>query len=338
MNGLAGRISSTQIPPSVRRAIISGFFRVNLSPAESQSLDPYFNDWYEDQCNAVYQDTSIQTHQQIIDLVSLLQQDGHRPDIVAAMAAASEATEPVNESINLAARLWLTVSIGSLQHAFNPGSTVSWNDGKLSDTLQVAFQYKNQLSDTVKLPKSFNAANLERIAGIEIVWTSNLADHLSLKDDDSKMMVYHHASFLDLHKLSKTSIIPDDLIDETLLTLALLLPSSDAKVQTWLRKKQKELCLDPNAGTYGPLNSAARQIENFHYWRDRLVILKQAFDESEPRSISIWWHDDRKKVQWYTFWVAALVLVLTIVFGIITSVSGVVQAWASVRAMSAATA
>ena len=337
MSGLDGRISSTQIPPHVRLEIINGSFRVNLSPAETQSLDPYFNDWYEEQCNAVYQDTSAKTHQEIIDVISLLQQDGDRADILANLAAPSRTTNSCNETINLAARLWLTISIGSLQHAFNPGSTVSWNSGKLSDTLRLAFQPKHQLSDTVKLPKSFHAANLERIAGIEIVWTSNLADHLSLKDDDSKVMLYHHASWLDLHKLSKASILPDDLIDETLLTLALLLPSSDAKVQTWLCKKQKELCLDPSIGSYGPLNAAARQIENFHYWRDRLVILKQAFDESEPQTLSIWWHDDRKKVQWFTLWVAVLVLVLTIVFGIVTSVSGIVQAWASVRAMSAAT-
>jgi hypothetical protein len=41
----------------------------------------------------------------------------------------------------------------------------------------------------------------------------------------------------------------------------------------------------------------------------------------------------RKRVQWYTFWVAVLVLLLTIVFGLIQSVSSVVQAWASVKAL-----
>ncbi|KAL9629110.1 MAG: hypothetical protein Q9164_007017, partial [Protoblastenia rupestris] len=197
-----------------------------------------------------------------------------------------------------------------------------------------AFQPKSQLSDTVKLPKGFNAPNLERIAGIRVAWTSNLADHLLLKDDDTKVMVYHHGTFLELHKSSGTSIIPKGLIDETILTLALLIPSANKKSQNWFRKKQKELRLDPKAGTYGPLNAEARQIENFHFWRDRMVILKQAFDESEPQTISLWWYDDRKKVQWYTFWIAALVLILTIVFGLIASIAGIVQAWAAVRAIS----
>lgn len=105
----------------------------------------------------------------------------------------------------------------------------------------------------------------------------------------------------------------------------------DKKSKAWFQKKQNDLSLDPKAGTYGPLNAAARQIENFTYWRDRLVILKQTFDDSEPHSLSSSWYDDRKKVQWYTFWIAALVLFLTILFGLVQSVAGVVQAWAAVR-------
>ncbi|KAL8635734.1 MAG: hypothetical protein Q9226_009323, partial [Calogaya cf. arnoldii] len=40
--------------------------------------------------------------------------------------------------------------------------------------------------DTVKLPQSFTAANLEKIGGIQVLWTDNLADHLLLRDDDTK--------------------------------------------------------------------------------------------------------------------------------------------------------
>ena len=54
--------------------------------------------------------------------------------------------------------------------------------------------------------------------------------------------------------------------------------------------------------------------------------------------MSSWWYDDRRKVQWYTFWIAALVLLLTIIFGLIQSVSGVVSAWAAVRSMSSPSA
>ena len=68
-----------------------------------------------------------------------------------------------------------------------------------------------------------------------------------------------------------------------------------------------------------------RQIRNFRYWRDRLIVLKQAFDDSEPHTVSQWWQDDRKKVQWYTFWVAILVLIITTFLGVVQCVEGVLQ-------------
>jgi hypothetical protein len=114
-------------------------------------------------------------------------------------------------------------------------------------------------------------------------------------------------------------------------TLALLLPSNDSRSRRWFRKKQATFDLDSQAGLCGSLPARSRQIKKFKYWRDRIIILKQAFDDSEPNTVLQWWHDDRKKVQWYTFWVAALVLLLTVIFGVIQSVSGIIQAWASVK-------
>ena len=334
LSTLGGRVSSNPIQQPVRLAIINGIFRTNLNPAEGQSLDSYFDDWFEDQCDAAHRHVSIESHQDILDIVNVLRTDLTRTDLDACTAVRGSNPEQRKASIDLAARLWLSISIGSLQQAFLPYSTILWDDGRLSEAIQAAFEPKAQLSDPVKLSKNFNAANLEKISGIQVAWTSNLADHLSLKDDDTKVMLYHQASFLEIHKSSGTSVIPEVLIDETIFTLALLIPSGDKKSRAWFDKKQRELHLDPKAGSYGPLNASARQIEKFHYWRDRLVILKQTFDESEPHTLALWWNDDRKKVQWYTFWIAALVLLLTIVFGLIASVSGVVQAWASVKALS----
>lgn len=70
-----------------------------------------------------------------------------------------------------------------------------------------------------------------------------------------------------------------------------------------------------------------RQIERFRYWRDRLVILKQACDDATPRTISQWWHDRRNGVQWYTFWVAILVLILTTLLGLVQCVESALQVY-----------
>lgn len=115
-------------------------------------------------------------------------------------------------------------------------------------------------------------------------------------------------------------------------TLALLIPSNDPKSTKWFRQ-QRGVKLDFRAATCDHLTSADRHTNSFRYWKDRITLLKETFDESEPRSVSHWWHDDRKKVQWWTFWIAALVLLLTIIFGLIQSVTGVVSAWAAVKSI-----
>ncbi len=52
-------------------------------------------------------------------------------------------------------------------------------------------------NENVKLEKIFSALNLGRIAGMEIQFTNNLADHLRvMSEDDKKVAIFHNASFL----------------------------------------------------------------------------------------------------------------------------------------------
>lgn len=137
--------------------------------------------------------------------------------------------------------------------------------------------------------------------------------------------------------MSLSNIFPPDLITETLQTLALLLPEHDKEVKKWFRTheakihKRHKLPLDTSARECGQLKADERQIGQFRYWHDRLVILKQVFDEAEPRNIKQWWCDRRRHVQWYTFWVAALVLALTIIFGLIQCIEGGLQVWLALK-------
>jgi len=105
------------------------------------------------------------------------------------------------------------------------------------------------------------------------------------------------------------------------------LPSTDNEVKLWFKKLSSSQHLDFTAIKCCSLRAEDRRIENFEFWHDRIVILKQFFDEAEPQTISQWWHDRRKGVQWYTFWLAALILGLTIIFGLISSLEGALQAY-----------
>ena len=104
----------------------------------------------------------------------------------------------------LAARLWLMISIDPPPRSLMPGRAVHWGDkDKLADTIKDQFFPGALLQDAIKLHKAFTAANLEKIAGIKVVGTSNLADHLAMTCDDTKVMIFHQVSFLELHRQSK---------------------------------------------------------------------------------------------------------------------------------------
>ena len=129
--------------------------------------------------------------------------------------------------------------------------------------------------------------------------------------------------------LQHSSLFPPGLITETLQTLALLFPQSDRKTQAWFLQKQSAdaLGLDSRLVQCGQLRADDRRIENFRFWHDRLVVLKQVFDESRPATLWQWWADRRNGVQWYTFWVAVLVLFLTVFFGLVQSIEGALQVY-----------
>ncbi len=66
-----------------------------------------------------------------------------------------------------------------------------------------------------------------------------------------------------------------------------------------------------------------------------LVVLKQVFDEATPQTLTQWWFDRRNGVQWYTFWVAISVFCLTMIFGLIQSITGIMQVYAAFHTVKA---
>lgn len=124
---------------------------------------------------------------------------------------------------------------------------------------------------------------MERIADITIYWTDNLADHLRMVEDDRVVAIFHYATFLarQRHNL----VFPQGFIDETIRTLALLFPRNDKKGLKWLRAAHTSSGIDGYLMHCDRLRLEDRQIQKFEYWNHRLVILKQALDESRHMKI-----------------------------------------------------
>ena len=283
------------------------------------------------------------THWHLVEIITLLKRhDSTRGEVVVTVMqdpVVAHSQSLARTLVDLAAGLWLMLSISMYPGDVSYDEPVIWRDyeilGNSQGLVPKTFSDHCNSTDLVKLPQTFTAAHLEQIGGIKVIWTSNFADHLLLKDDDTKLMLFHQASVLQLHKKSPTSLLPKLLVDETMRSISLLIPPILGKPNPWFQQQRKKNQIDAQAGICDRLNSSERQIEKFVYWRDRLVLLKRTFDDAEPRNVSQLWWDDRKKTQWFTFWVAVLVFIMTVFFGVVQSVAGIVQAWASVQSLKA---
>ncbi|KAH8767658.1 hypothetical protein BGZ57DRAFT_988294 [Hyaloscypha finlandica] len=304
------------------------------------NYDSYFS-YYSEQCNLALYDgerhISAKSHQDIIEIAEQIRSHVDRKDITLWLSSRlpfprlENEEERINGSIDLVVRLLCMINVGELQYGFSGQERLMWSENSLEHWIKNYFHAPRLLdNEHVKLEKIFSALNLGRIAGIEIQFTNNLADHLRLMgEDDKKVSIFHNASFLMVQR--NNSMFPDGLIDETIRTLALLFPQSDPKTRKWFRKLSRTFNIDCQVVKCDRLRAIDRQINNFAFWRDRLVVLKQVFDEAEPSTLSQWWCDRRNEVQWYTFWVAILVLVLTLVFGLVQCIEGAVQIYTALR-------
>lgn len=110
--------------------------------------------------------------------------------------------EILDNSIDLAASLLLMISFSSFAYGFSGRSPLHWSNRSLESFISVYFDpgTTHQVKENVRMEKIFTARNLYRIAGLDIVWTDNLVDHLRLTDDDRRVYIFHYASFLEVQR------------------------------------------------------------------------------------------------------------------------------------------
>ena len=122
-----------------------------------------------------------------------------------------------------------------------------------------------------------------------------------------------------------SDLFPTGFIEETTRTIRLLFPQSESDTAKWFRKLQRHQNLDTKMIKCGKLRAEDRQIDTFKFWRDRIVILKQVFDESTPKTWLQWWYDRRNSFERYPVLLAAAALMLTAFFGLIQCIEGALQ-------------
>jgi hypothetical protein len=180
-----------------------------LSKPRSENLDVFFF-YYTQQCVTALHDfgryVTLRTHQDVVDIAKILKKDITRDEVNTQLLNSQRPTparnqdeEQLNSSIDLVVRLLLMIEIGRIPNSFSGYRDLLWETGCLREFVSSRFPPATRHHDEhVKFEKIFIARNLGRIAGITIVWTDNLVDHLRLLEYDTKVAVFHHASFLEM--------------------------------------------------------------------------------------------------------------------------------------------
>jgi hypothetical protein len=73
------------------------------------------------------------------------------------------------------------------------------------------------------------------------------------------------------------------------------------------------------------------ELAKYPIWGSRLAEVQRVYDTARPGAFRQWWFDRRNKPEWATFWIAIVIFVLTVIFGLISSVTAIMQVYAAFR-------
>ena len=110
------------------------------------------------------------------------------------------------------------------------------------------------------------------------------------------------------------------MLQETIWSLNLLFPPNEKETDKFLQR------LDHDFHDHPPFTRSADVVDltKYTYWHERLSRLRHIF-ATKPRNFRKALVDDRDTLQLYTLWTAVIIFLLTIVFGLITSVTALIQ-------------
>ncbi|KAF8243549.1 hypothetical protein K440DRAFT_664079 [Wilcoxina mikolae CBS 423.85] len=343
--------------PVVKNAIITTLWGENISDEQYAYNEPRYIaylKYYENECRHSARTVPFTTHRETVDAIMAISGARQQPfgDLQNILAEKKRwptfATSPPEwqtRGITLCLRLLLMINIRDRRDG---GIVAGARDIEWSDNFSVVSFVQSSLpdgrvtfsTDDKCLDDGFNVLSLERFANVHLVFTDNLADHLVFHRETRRLHIFRCGYFLTLHLSPSdrttlcSNIFDMDFLHETRQTLDLLFPRHSGRCTEYLRKLQERKQLDLEFGRI-PIGTPSKRIEqpftlsDFQFYGKRLAILIDAFDSAKPTSLSQLWYDRRNKQTWYTMWIAVTVFFLTLLFGLISSVTGIMQVWAA---------
>jgi hypothetical protein len=117
--------------------------------------------------------------------------------------------------------------------------------------------------------------------------------------------------------------------------MSLLFPPANFETSKRTRRIGQKHSVDIEAAIEASVASDEMlDLSNYPYWQERLGEVQKAYDTARPKTMKQWWFDRRNKFEWATFWTAVVVFILTLVFGLIGSITGIMQVYAAFKVLN----
>ncbi|KAK4445329.1 hypothetical protein QBC34DRAFT_413341 [Podospora aff. communis PSN243] len=233
-----------------------------------------------------------------------------------ALTGASPSEDRLMRSVDIAVRIWLTLDVSSLDLR-RPGLLAWPAKQSLTNVIESHFNKLEQeecrtSGSDENIDPDLKADYLVSYHGYTIVWTDNLASHLTIDWKHKTLTIYEHKISLHNHLRlagSSPSPVPRDVLGEAIDTLNLLFPFQDDGTKRLLIKHKR-----PFYGL-GMCNRTRKlKLSDYSYWRSRVADL--IYISSGPavgiRQLKLSRKGDNL-LQFATFWIATAVGVLTLV-------------------------
>ncbi|KAK6342456.1 hypothetical protein TWF718_007859 [Orbilia javanica] len=220
---------------------------------------------------------------------------------------------------------------------FYDGDTLSQTLGKIQPRVPSNQSSYYELSlPWHAFPRWLNVIDWERATGIEIKWTELLNKHLLLRN--RKLYLFANLKFLGQLKGSPgyTQLFSGNFPEETIASTLLFLPygtKSADHYSKWMEKKCGESELgsalediayeNDSSDIHG--NSRFREVDSYPKWRYQLIAVALAPRLGGYFNLKRLWYDDRDESKWWTSWALIMAVFLAIVFGLIQSITGIIQ-------------
>jgi hypothetical protein len=239
-------------------------------------------------------------------------------------------TDAAQHALGIIARVWTMLDIRISPSRYQPLEPLTWLESEsIYHVTQRFFTHKAQSQLALVLPGTIDpdltAARLVKNHGFRILWTSNLAEHLTINwtAKRRRLKVFEHKFWAYRHLTHpESSPIPRQVLQELLATYNLLFPMFSKEAKSLLKENDMAKSFYSLPGTCG--RTASRNWSDYSYWRLELHNLTQVLDEP-PQGMQQLWRTRRKDpniLNIVLFWISGVTVAI---LSIVASVCGLLS-------------